>query len=1296
MLATLAEYGAESLDSVSAVLARVTPDRIDDILRSVPVDRGGMILWRFSRYGISAEPVNYLLHVGITDIRWQMYSATRAYVEAAAQIFGEEPPPLPDEPVGQSGIAAWLKLDPPATSLPRDEQECLQTYEYLRSQTAYTHENTLEHVAWRLELTYQTHATDGVITPKHWSAADVETTLKRARARLAGTLPTVPGELATAAIAFAQQLNSDALRRACAQLSPIHGYYAWLRFIGGMSPEQAIAELDAAVADRTPLGKRLWLTPIPTGATGPQSGFTATDLEELEKTTKALIAESLLDFHKGPPNRDLETALTTMAGRWRLELGWSSQLKDAPTAIATLPEPLLTYAMLRYLGGFSLDGIKRLTGWSGDEVERVADDVLAKLTRLTETATATETRNARPDAIVIPVMASDFGAALEETAKLAQQLGCPLIALCIGGLPDDRDNMLQRYPHLTALQLPNNDNHELLPFETGLVLGRLLGWQSVLFLDANIRGLRPEQVTAGVAALNHCSLVGFKVCNASDNSVLRRAGFLTGLPQDTFLSRSALLVNPSAETEFSEHWLFFAKHLTDAVAGRKPIAVAGTASQLPDNPFAHTDQANRENFGNTLAEGIINLLLQGKTLEDANEAYWTRFILDRSILDNATFTWLAYYFKYTAQSTLRTLEATGGHSYRYASADYVEFIQAWQTKQGARTQRLTTLPQLDSITEAAEFLHLQAAGGHTAERDGDVGPNTQVQQLQAPEEWEQQGRDEVVSDAATVWYAPRGVTGTPVPQRDDLLRRFLQRFLRSSFRVDNRLCGLNELLYAYARFARLARLAGTTNRSPIELPNNEDDVAIRTLFGFSDRALAQFAHTDWVPVTDTDDTTGRLLDPNDFTGLALLAFENTTPRSDMTADEQELAVNTHLVTATTKRNAATGELELLVHELVPTGRRKRGRPTMRSVEYRGAQAQQRLAQLNRASNAVHALLYNDDGTPQNPIGIIGPDATAVPRRGPRSHIGQRRDPTGDGTFAGHLIDAGTPMPDPGAATGREDDEPSARGGFDVSLAAALVRAEDRRRRLEAKLERLADPLEVWPSYLLPGAAEFGDEYALQTMRRDEASVGSEEYEQLDELLACVDELHRVAGLVDGLIGLRDRLAAAHADLEAEQGFAALAGAPLRGFTGRHSELRVIAQEARQALSEEDSATLVLWRVRRWVDRIVGLVSRHVGEDRGAWSEQRLQQVVRDGQADAYLREAAALLTELTELRGPRDDAYRLFQRQEDLDQLVRAARRLDQVAAESDTAHFDAAACAELAELGLFAAPPRAPPPLTT
>src|SRR5205807_343097 len=95
------------------------------------------------------------------------------------------------------GMAAKIAIEitDDRAALPRDERECLLGYEQLVRQDL-PHGGAAALVA--REMTLRTLGAYG-ISPKQWSGADVVATVARARARLAGELPTVPDELATAA-----------------------------------------------------------------------------------------------------------------------------------------------------------------------------------------------------------------------------------------------------------------------------------------------------------------------------------------------------------------------------------------------------------------------------------------------------------------------------------------------------------------------------------------------------------------------------------------------------------------------------------------------------------------------------------------------------------------------------------------------------------------------------------------------------------------------------------------------------------------------------------------------------------------------------------------------------------------------------------------------------------------------------------------------------------------------------------------------------------------------------------------
>jgi hypothetical protein len=97
----------------------------------------------------------------------------------------------------------------------------------------------------------------------------------------------------------------------------------------------------------------------------------------------------------------------------------------------------------------------------------------------------------------------------------------------------------------------------------GLLLGHLAGWDSVLFLDDDIRGLAPATVHRAVDALVPGGAAGMPAREFPDNSVVCHANRRTGYEQDVFVSGSALVVDCGRITSFfpriyNEDWIFLA------------------------------------------------------------------------------------------------------------------------------------------------------------------------------------------------------------------------------------------------------------------------------------------------------------------------------------------------------------------------------------------------------------------------------------------------------------------------------------------------------------------------------------------------------------------------------------------------------------------------------------------------------------------------------------------------------------------------------------------------------------------
>ncbi len=164
----------------------------------------------------------------------------------------------------------------------------------------------------------------------------------------------------------------------------------------------------------------------------------------------------------------------------------------------------------------------------------------------------------------------------------------------------------------------------------GLLLARMCGWRTIMFLDDDIRDLTAAAVSQASALTSHFQAAGFSIGHYPDNSVVCHAYRLTGGGQGTFPGGSALVIDVErCDTLFppiyNEDWLF----LFDAVQNRS-VTVAGPGSRLNISRSHNSRRAASEEFGDVIAEGLYRLLHEGADVTDATYAYW-RSVLDRRL-----------------------------------------------------------------------------------------------------------------------------------------------------------------------------------------------------------------------------------------------------------------------------------------------------------------------------------------------------------------------------------------------------------------------------------------------------------------------------------------------------------------------------------------------------------------------------------------------------------------------------------------------------------------------------------------
>jgi hypothetical protein len=338
------------------------------------------------------------------------------------------------------------------------------------------------------------------------------------------------------------------------------------------------------------------------------------------------------------------------------------------------------------------------------------------------------------DAIIVPTIRPR---SLGPVIALAADIGCALVVLC--STPQQARQALEecRMPfgkllvtyvpadhfNLRSFLTTEHPENEIEPSchvdiarkrNVGLLLGRLCGWRTVMFLDDDIRRMTASAVLQAAAMTTRFQAVGFRIGYYPDNSVVCHAHRLAGGIQDVFPGGSALLVDVErSDTLFppiyNEDWLF----LFDA-ARYHSVAVAGMLSQLEYQPFAQSRRAASEEFGDVIAEGLFRLLHAGGSLTDATPLYWRSTLGRRFRLidDIASRLLLKKEYDPVAGYALMSLAAARKRLAVITELSCLSFVRAWRTDVDIWRKKLTDLPVLTDLAEAAKYLHLPIPNGY--------------------------------------------------------------------------------------------------------------------------------------------------------------------------------------------------------------------------------------------------------------------------------------------------------------------------------------------------------------------------------------------------------------------------------------------------------------------------------------------------------------------------------------------------------------------------------------------------------
>jgi hypothetical protein len=348
---------------------------------------------------------------------------------------------------------------------------------------------------------------------------------------------------------------------------------------------------------------------------------------------------------------------------------------------------------------------------------------------------------ADPDAIIVP--ASRTADNLEQAIWLAQAAGCWLVVLCSreARAADVGEQFAEkRFTKGVAVDIPADYQHPWLDFissdlardtgspvcvnpngdlstkrNLGLLLAKMLGWSRIFFMDDDVRGVSLADLRATVSTLDRYRTVGMRVTDYADNSAVCHAHRATGADQDVFVSGSVLAVNCQQPFGFfpeiyNEDWLFF----YDDVRTKRLGWSGRDVTQLPYDPFENVGRAERQEFGDVLAEGLYGLLHVGSDLTTVPARYWDDFLATRKKFLEGIISRADSVAPEIAQNIVRAVQTAMLCLMQVQPKMFEDYIHSWRADLRIWAERLETVARVGSIEEALESLALgPAQRGHT-------------------------------------------------------------------------------------------------------------------------------------------------------------------------------------------------------------------------------------------------------------------------------------------------------------------------------------------------------------------------------------------------------------------------------------------------------------------------------------------------------------------------------------------------------------------------------------------------------
>lgn len=336
------------------------------------------------------------------------------------------------------------------------------------------------------------------------------------------------------------------------------------------------------------------------------------------------------------------------------------------------------------------------------------------------------------DAIIVP--ASRTADNLQHAISLALAAQCWLVVLCSRETRAADVYQLfaaRGFTRGVAVDISADYRHPLLDFRTsdlaraakpvcvnpngdlstkrnlGLLLARMLGWSRIFFMDDDVRNVALADLRATVSMLGRYRSVGMRVTDFADNSVVCHAHRATGAEQDVFVSGSVLAVDCQQSFGFfpeiyNEDWLFF---YDDVRSGRLGWSERDV-TQLRYDPFENVGRAERQEFGDVLAEGLYALLHVNSGVAEATAGYWNSFLTTRKKVLEQIIRRADSVAPDTGQNIVRAVQTAMLCLMQLQPTLFEDYIRAWRHDLDSWTERLKAVRRVYSIDAALEALNL--------------------------------------------------------------------------------------------------------------------------------------------------------------------------------------------------------------------------------------------------------------------------------------------------------------------------------------------------------------------------------------------------------------------------------------------------------------------------------------------------------------------------------------------------------------------------------------------------------------